>query len=69
MSGLKIDEAEEAKEGPLPTENCRVISVIPMAPEKEKCTGEMTVEFCMLDLALILFKSCESDYSALQELA
>ncbi|KAL0922846.1 hypothetical protein M5K25_006873 [Dendrobium thyrsiflorum] len=48
MSGLKIDEAEEADEDPLPIENCRVISLTPMALTKEKCTGEIIVEFCIV---------------------
>ncbi|KAL0922805.1 hypothetical protein M5K25_006826 [Dendrobium thyrsiflorum] len=65
MSGLKIDEAEEADEGLLLIENCWVISLTPMAPTKEKCIGEIMVESCMV--ALSMDYSLEEDLYFLEE--
>ncbi|KAL0911995.1 hypothetical protein M5K25_017935 [Dendrobium thyrsiflorum] len=53
MSELKVGEAEENGDADsLPTEVCRVISVLPSTPVNEECVKEADVEFCMMVLPM-----------------
>ncbi|KAL0912825.1 hypothetical protein M5K25_016234 [Dendrobium thyrsiflorum] len=53
MSELKVGEAEENGDADsLPTEVCRVISVLPSTPVNEECVKEAAVEFCMMVLPM-----------------
>ncbi|KAL0922189.1 hypothetical protein M5K25_006157 [Dendrobium thyrsiflorum] len=60
MSKLKVAEAEEANEEPLPVETCRVISVTPVAPIKDKYVNELVVEICLATSSM--------DYSSEEDL-
>ncbi|KAL0915353.1 hypothetical protein M5K25_015765 [Dendrobium thyrsiflorum] len=60
MSELKVAEAEEADEEPLPVETCRVISVTPVAPIKDKYVNELVVEICLATSSM--------DYSSEEDL-
>ncbi|KAL0912214.1 hypothetical protein M5K25_018175 [Dendrobium thyrsiflorum] len=60
MSELKVAEAEEANEEPLPVETCRVISVTPVAPIKDKYVNELVVEICLATSSM--------DYSSEEDL-
>ncbi|KAL0911011.1 hypothetical protein M5K25_019110 [Dendrobium thyrsiflorum] len=60
MSELKVAEAEEADEEPFPVETCRVISVTPVAPIKDKYVNELVVEICLATLSM--------DYSSEEDL-
>ncbi|KAL0928303.1 hypothetical protein M5K25_000176 [Dendrobium thyrsiflorum] len=58
MSELKVGEAEENGDADsLPTEVCRVISVLPSTPVNEECVKEAAVEFCMM----VLLMDCSSE--------
>ncbi|KAL0928736.1 hypothetical protein M5K25_000655 [Dendrobium thyrsiflorum] len=53
MSGLKVGETEEDGDADsLPTEVCRVISVVSSTPVNEECVKEAAVEFCMMVLPM-----------------
>ncbi|KAL0903557.1 hypothetical protein M5K25_027945 [Dendrobium thyrsiflorum] len=60
MSELKVAEAEEANEESLPMETCRVISVTPVAPIKDKYVNELVVEICLATSSM--------DYSSEEDL-
>ncbi|KAL0907590.1 hypothetical protein M5K25_022008 [Dendrobium thyrsiflorum] len=60
MSELKVAEAEEADEEPLPVETCRVISMTPVAPIKDKYVNELVVEICLATSSM--------DYSSEEDL-
>ncbi|KAL0907557.1 hypothetical protein M5K25_021973 [Dendrobium thyrsiflorum] len=60
MSELKVAEAEEADEEPFPVETCRVISVTPVAPIKDKYVNELVVEICLATSSM--------DYSSEEDL-
>ncbi|KAL0905669.1 hypothetical protein M5K25_024106 [Dendrobium thyrsiflorum] len=60
MSELKVAEAEEANEEPLPVETCQVISVTPVAPIKDKYVNELVVEICLATSSM--------DYSSEEDL-
>ncbi|KAL0920007.1 hypothetical protein M5K25_009106 [Dendrobium thyrsiflorum] len=60
MSELKINEAENADEEPLPVETCWVISMTPMVSTKEKCTGNIITESYMVASSM--------DYSSAKDL-
>ncbi|KAL0912939.1 hypothetical protein M5K25_016362 [Dendrobium thyrsiflorum] len=53
MSGLKVGEAEKDGDAdPLPTEVCRVISVVSSTLVNEECAKEAAVESCMMVLPM-----------------
>ncbi|KAL0908841.1 hypothetical protein M5K25_023350 [Dendrobium thyrsiflorum] len=53
MSGLKVGETEENGDtDSLPTEVCRVISVMSNMPVNEECVKEAVVESCMMVLPM-----------------
>ncbi|KAL0922645.1 hypothetical protein M5K25_006647 [Dendrobium thyrsiflorum] len=53
MSGLKVGETEENGDADsLPTEVCRVISVVPSTLVNEEYVKEVAVEFCMMVLPM-----------------
>ncbi|KAL0904741.1 hypothetical protein M5K25_026885 [Dendrobium thyrsiflorum] len=60
MSELKVAEAEEANEEPLPVETCRVISVTPVASTKDEYANELVVEICLATSSM--------DYSSEEDL-
>ncbi|KAL0907670.1 hypothetical protein M5K25_022093 [Dendrobium thyrsiflorum] len=60
MSELKVAEAEEADEEPFPVETCRVISVTPVTPTKDKYGEELAVEICLATSSM--------DYSSEEDL-
>ncbi|KAL0921135.1 hypothetical protein M5K25_008178 [Dendrobium thyrsiflorum] len=66
MSGLKVEETEENGDADsLPTEVCRVISVVPSTPVNEECVKEAAVEYCMMVLPMDC--SSEEDLYFLEE--
>ncbi|KAL0924505.1 hypothetical protein M5K25_005338 [Dendrobium thyrsiflorum] len=60
MSELKVAEAEEADEELFPVETCRVVSVTPVAPIKDKYVNELVVEICLATSSM--------DYSSEEDL-
>ncbi|KAL0907190.1 hypothetical protein M5K25_025739 [Dendrobium thyrsiflorum] len=60
MSELKVAEAEEADEELFSVETCRVISVTPVAPIKDKYVNELAVEICLATSSM--------DYSSEEDL-
>ncbi|KAL0906673.1 hypothetical protein M5K25_025186 [Dendrobium thyrsiflorum] len=60
MSELKVAEAEEADEELFPVGTCRVVSVTPVAPIKDKYVNELVVEICLATSSM--------DYSSEEDL-